>query len=95
MPSDLGNILPPIPIRLLTLSDFFSNLIGIAYTFIALIFLFMLLLSSWQWITSGANKETVAQARARIVNAIIGLAILGMASFIYNVIARIVRFPEQ
>lgn len=39
----------------------------------------MLIIGAFEWITSGGDKEAVGKARNRIINALIGLAVLAVA----------------
>ncbi|MBI2314685.1 hypothetical protein HYU93_01330 [Candidatus Daviesbacteria bacterium] len=43
---------------------------------------------AFEWITSGGDKEAVGKARGRIINALIGLAVLAVAFALANVAAR-------
>ncbi|MDD2822584.1 MAG: hypothetical protein PHQ59_00750 [Candidatus Daviesbacteria bacterium] len=51
----------------------------------------MLIFGAFQWIVSGGEKEKVASARGRITNALIGLAILGLAFVIVTVAGNLVN----
>lgn len=50
----------------------------------------MLIVGAFQWIVSGGEKEKVASARGRITNALVGLAILGLAFVIVTVAGNLV-----
>lgn len=50
----------------------------------------MLIFGAFEWIVSGGEKEKVASARGRITNALIGLAILGLAFVIITVAGNLV-----
>lgn len=50
----------------------------------------MLIFGAFEWIISGGEKEKVASARGRITNALIGLAILGLAFVIVTVAGNLV-----
>ncbi len=39
----------------------------------------MLIIGAYEWIASGGDKENVAKARNRIINALIGLIVLAVA----------------
>ncbi len=58
---------------------FITNFLTLAFAIALLIVLVMLIWGSFEWITSGGDKEAVAKARSRIINALIGLAILAIA----------------
>ncbi|MBU1037112.1 hypothetical protein KKF32_03685 [Patescibacteria group bacterium] len=59
---------------------FFDTFIGrvIAYVlgFVGIIFLILIIISGFQWMTAGGNEEKVGIARKRIVSAVIGLFII-------------------
>ncbi len=74
------------------LTAFLNNLIAMIYMLIGFIFLFMMIFGAFQWITSGGDKESVAKARSRITNAIIGLAILALAFFLTSFIGQLFGF---
>ena len=63
----------------------------IIFVVAALAVLFMLIMGAFQWITSGGDKEAVAKARGRIVNALIGLVILALAFVIVRVVGGVVN----
>ncbi len=67
----------------------FTNLIRIIFVVAALAVLVMLIIGAFQWITSGGDKEAVGNARKRITNALIGLAILAFAFVIVFVVGNI------
>ncbi len=67
------------------ISLFLNNLITLIYEIAAILVVFMLLWGGLEWILSGGDKEKVGEARKRIVNALIGLAILAVAFAILQV----------
>ena len=54
--------------------------VGLSFVLGTLIFFFMLLWGSIQWISSGGDKQALEGARGRITNAVVGLVLL-FASF--------------
>jgi len=44
-----------------------------------LLVLVMLIWGAFEWITSGGDKEAVGKARSKIINALIGMAVLAIA----------------
>lgn len=68
-----------------------SNSLTIIFVAAALIVLFMLVWGAFQWIMSGGDKEKVTQARGRITQALVGLAILALAFVITRVIGQVVN----
>lgn len=61
------------------LGKFVSNVLTLAFSIALLVVLAMLIWGAFEWITSGGDKEAVGKARNRIVNALIGLAVLAVA----------------
>lgn len=62
-----------------TIGDFITKAIQVVIAVSILIVLIMLIIGAFEWITSGGDKEAVAKARNRIINALIGLAVLAVA----------------
>ncbi|GEM_PF-992674 len=71
-----------------TLGNAISNILFLAFAVAALVVLIMLIVGAFEWITSGGDKENVAKARNRIINALIGLAVLAVAFALANVFAQ-------
>lgn len=69
-----------------------SNIINIIYAVSAIVFIFMLLISAFQWLTSGGDKEKIESARARLTWAIIGLVILASTFVILRIVGSITGF---
>lgn len=69
-----------------------SNAIKILFIFGGLAVLVFLIWGAFDWITSGGDKEKVASARRKIVNALIGFALLALAGFIVSLFGQIVGF---
>ena len=68
-----------------------SEALRIAFIVAVVIVLFFLVLGAFRWITSGGDKDSIANARKTIVNALIGLAILALAVVIVTVVGKIVN----
>jgi hypothetical protein len=96
-PADIiGTITAPSPIEELTkkggaegMSIVINNGITLLYQAAIILFVFMILISALQWITSGGEKEKIASAKGRLTSAIIGLVILGLAWVIVSVLGTI------
>lgn len=73
------------------INTFLSNALDIIYIFTTIIFLFMIVIAAFQWVTSGGDKEAVQKARSRITHAIIGIALLSFAKFLVALITDILR----
>lgn len=73
-----------------TLGNAISNIITLAFAVAVLIVLVMLILGAYEWMVSGGDKEAVAKARNRIINALLGLAVLAIAFALTNVFGQFV-----
>ncbi|MCL4365689.1 hypothetical protein M1437_00490 [Patescibacteria group bacterium] len=62
-----------------TLGNAIGNIITVAFAIAVILVLVMLIWGAFEWISSGGDKESVAKARGRIINALIGLAVLAVA----------------
>lgn len=68
-----------------------SSALNIAFIVAAVVVLFFMVLGAFRWITSGGDKDSIANARKTIVNALIGLAILALSVVIVVVVGRILN----
>ncbi|EKD90856.1 MAG: hypothetical protein ACD_30C00076G0005 [uncultured bacterium] len=68
-----------------------SSALNIAFIVAAVVVLFFMVLGAFRWITSGGDKDAIANARKTIVNALIGLAILALSVVIVVVVGRILN----
>ncbi len=99
--SVIGQVVPPNPITNLTnyggaggISIVLTNIIHLLFILAPTIFLFMVIISGIQWITSGGDKESVARARARITYAVIGLMIVGLAFMATEIVTKMLSLPS-
>ena len=76
------------------LGVFIGNVLTVLFAVAILVVLFMLVWGAYEWITSGGDKEAVGKARGRILNALIGLAVLAVAFAIAVVAAQFLGFPN-
>lgn len=76
------------------LGNFITNVLTLAFTIAVLVVLVMLIWGAFEWITSGGDKEAVGKARSRIINALIGLAVLAVAFALATVAAQFLGFPN-
>lgn len=74
------------------ISKVLSILVDLIYVIAGIVFLFMIVISAFQWITSGGDKEAVAGARKRLTHAIIGIALMALAGVIITVLGKIIGF---
>lgn len=75
-----------------SLQSLFNNAVVLVFMVAAVLVFIMLLWGGLEWIMSGGDKEKVGNARKRIVNALVGLAILALAFLIMNVMGQIIGF---
>lgn len=71
-----------------TVPQVVGSLIAVILSFVGTIFFILIIFSGLQWMTAGGNEEKVEQARTRMINASIGLAITVAAYFITWFISR-------
>lgn len=78
-PAPTITIAPPQGKGYADLGEFISNFLLLAFSLGLLVVLVMLIWGAFEWITSGGDKDAVSKARNRIINALIGLAVLAVA----------------
>lgn len=71
-----------------TLGNAINNILTLSFVIAAILVLIWLIWGAFEWITSGGDKEAVGKARNRIINALIGLAVLAVAFALANVFAQ-------
>lgn len=76
------------------LGKFVGNIITLIFTFAVLTVLVMLIWGAFEWITSGGDKEAVGKARNRILNALIGMAVLAVAVALFRVAGQFLGFTS-
>lgn len=59
-----------------TLVNTVSSIISMALSILGIVFLILIIISGYQWMTAGGNEDSVTKAKKRMTNAIIGLAIV-------------------
>ncbi len=69
-----------------------SNAITIVFIVAAVLVLIMLIWGGIEWVLSGGDKEKVANARKRIISALVGMAIIALAFFIVRIVGGIFGF---
>lgn len=67
-----------------------TSALQIIFIFAGLAVLIFLVWGAFDWITAGGDKEKIAAARRKIVNAIIGLFLLALSAFIASLLGDIV-----
>ncbi len=81
-----------IPANTTSLQTILTNAITLIFTVAAILVLAMLIWGAVEWVLSGGDKEKVANARKRVTNALIGLAIIALIFVIVRVVGQIVGF---
>ena len=71
------------------LGDLIAVIIKTVLSLLALLFMILILVSGFQWMTAGGNEEQVEKAKKRITNALIGLVIViaayAITYFVFNI----------
>lgn len=86
-----GRIAPPHAIEnfgfgSIGISNFLSNLVALIFSLAMIVFVFMLLWGAFDWIMSEGEKEKIASARSKIINAIIGIILFAIAFAVIRLI---------
>ncbi len=76
------------------IGNFITNFIQLAFALALLLVLVMLIWGAFEWISSGGDKEAVGKARGRIINALIGLAVLAIAFALATLGANFLGFTD-
>lgn len=71
---------------LTALANIIQTAIAVSFFFALILCLFILILSGFQWMTSGGDKEKLQHARQRITYAIVGLSVVFLSLLIINVL---------
>jgi hypothetical protein len=99
--SVFGKISPPPAISNLTqgdptgakgISTFLSNFVVLIFSISAVVLLFMVLWGAFDWIMSEGDKEKLANAQKKLINAFIGIIILSIAFAVISVLGTFTGF---
>ncbi len=74
------------------LSAFLRNIINVIYAASFIIFVFMIIIGGFEWLSSGGNKDKISGAQKRMTNALIGLTVLALVFFAATVLGKILGF---
>lgn len=77
-----------------SIGNFIGNALSVAFAVAIVVVLIMLIWGAFEWITSGGEKENVGKARNRIINALIGLAVLSVAYALAKVAGTFLGFEN-
>jgi len=91
-PDQIKNFIGLDPTGAVGISQFLSNLIKLFYAVAAIVLIFMLLWGGFDWITSEGDKEKLSSAQKKIINAIIGIIIFGVAFALIQVLGAFTGF---
>lgn len=75
-----------------TLGDAISKIVTVSFIIALIVVLVMLIWGAFEWIASGGDKDNVGKARGRIINALIGLAVLAIAFALFRFAGQFVGF---
>jgi amino acid transporter len=72
------------------------KIVNVVLQFLSVIFLVLILISGYQWMTAGGNEEQVTKAKKNLSNAVIGLVIiLASWSIAYFILRRMVAIVNN
>lgn len=91
-PPELIPFTSPDPTGVGGISQFFSNFVGLFYSVAILVLVLMLVWGAFEWITSEGDKEKIASARGKLINAVIGIILFAIAFAIIQVLGRFTGF---
>lgn len=71
------------------------KIIRLALSFLALIFLVLILMSGFKWMTSGGNEEKIKEAQKNLVSSVVGLVIIlaawTIATYFIYVLSKVIN----
>lgn len=74
------------------INNLLDNLVGLFFAAGAMAFIIMFAWGAVQMILSGGDKEAIAKARSKISWAIVGVTLLGLSYFIFQLLEDITGF---
>ena len=72
-----------------SLSETVARIIRVFLTLLGIIFLILMILAGYRWMTAGGNEDKVSESKKQIRNAVIGLIIIMMAYSISYLVTEI------
>lgn len=96
-----GTIVPPPALYPLVAKDssgaggisiFLSNLIALIFSLATVVLILMVLWGAFDWVTSEGDKEKIASARSKIINALIGILLFAVAFAVIQVLGQFTGF---
>lgn len=91
-PDALKGFLQKDPTGTGALSQFLSNLVALIFSIAAIVLIFMILWGAFDWMISEGDKEKLAAAQRKIINAIVGIVLFAIAFAIIGVLGRFTGF---
>lgn len=91
-PSPVAQFLQNEPTGAAAISQFLSNFITLLFSIGAIVLIFMIVWGAFDWMTSGGEKEKLASAQKRIINAIIGIILFAVAFAALAILGRFTGF---
>ncbi|MEK7616566.1 MAG: pilin [Patescibacteria group bacterium] len=82
----------PDPSGTAGISQFLTNLVRLIYVIAAIVFIFMILWGAFDWMTSEGDKEKIARARDKIINAVVGILLFAAAYAIIQILGQFTGF---
>lgn len=71
-----------------SVSNIIAKIIFIALSILAIVFIILIIIAGFQWMTAGGSEEQITKAKKNISNAVIGLVIIlsayALTWFIFN-----------
>ncbi len=91
-----AQVAPPCPAGAVrcgetSLTSLLQTIINYMLAFAGLIAVIFLIWGGFQYITAGGNEETAEKGKGTVVNAIIGLVIIGLSYVIVNVVIGLIK----
>lgn len=95
--SIFGKIAPPSPVAAIGsgeqgINTLLGNIVGLFFAAGAIAFIIMFVWGAVQMILSGGDKEAISKARARITWSIIGVILMSLSYFIFQLLEAITGF---
>lgn len=100
-PDAFGKIQPPDPLKKLLETDptgtgvismFLSNAVALIFSLAGVVLVLMIIWGAFDWMISEGEKEKVAAARNKIINAIIGIILFAIAFAIIRILGQFTGF---
>ncbi|MBI2019651.1 hypothetical protein HYS95_03225 [Candidatus Daviesbacteria bacterium] len=91
-PAPLAGLIKDNPSGAWIISMFFSNFVALLFSIAMIALVFMIIWSAFEWLTSGGDKEKLANAQKRIINAFIGIILFATAFAIIRVLGTFTGF---